>query len=146
MAKKKEDGEGGEPGRDGIMGGRGTSHHADGVQAGEDDDIHQHDAFQRKRIGQGGDEIEQQVNEKCSRQPGGGYQGKGQHRKRDAETGGHGEITGGKGSLALVQMGPVLLQVKQVVENVGGRRREAKTEEGHAGCEYRGSMQGVGQQ
>ncbi len=49
------------------MGGRGASHHADGVQAGEDDDIHQHNAFQRQRIGQRGDEIEQQVDQKGSR-------------------------------------------------------------------------------
>ena len=82
----------------------GTGHHADGVQAREDDDIHQHDAFQRKRISQRGDEIEQQVNEKGSRQVGGGYQGERQHRKRDAEPGGHGEIARGKSSLALVEV------------------------------------------
>jgi hypothetical protein len=105
----------------GVSCGRGAGQHADGVQTRQDDDIDQNDALEREGISQRGHKIEQQVDQERSWQVSGHDQASAASRKRDGKPGSHGKIACGEGTLALVQVYAVMLQVKQVVENVGSR-------------------------
>ncbi len=56
--EEEEDAEAAEPGGDGDSGGSGSGEDADGVEAGEDDDIDQDGALEAERVGQRGDGVD----------------------------------------------------------------------------------------
>jgi hypothetical protein len=65
--EEEEDAEAGEPGGDGNPRTSGAGDDADGVQAGEDDDVDDNGSFETERIGEGGDEIDAQPDEEAVR-------------------------------------------------------------------------------
>ena len=56
--EEEEDAEAAEPGGDGNSGGGRAGEDANGVEAGEDDDVDQDGALEAERVGQRGDEVD----------------------------------------------------------------------------------------
>ena len=68
QGEKQEDGETGKPWGDQGRGRGASGQHAQGVEAGEDQNVHQRDSLQVKGVGRGGYGIEQQPERKGGRE------------------------------------------------------------------------------
>ena len=158
--EEEEDAEAAEPGGEGDAGGSCSGDDADGVEAGEDDDVDEDGAFETERVGQGGDAIDAKPDEelvgttKCRamgdarhnvRQQDSDDERGEKEKDNDGDPRDGGEISGGKGAATFARMQTVGFEVEKVVDDVGGGGAEAEAEEGKEGADDVAGGPGVGQ-
>ncbi len=142
--EEEEDAESAEPGGGWDSRGGGAGDDADGVEAGENDDVDQHRALETQGVGERCDEIDAEPEEEMERldkgelrgEPGddGGYKqgqrdGSKEKERDNDDTRESGEIARGKGTATFAGVLAVDLEVEEIVDDVGGGGSEAKAEE-----------------